>query len=78
MIYRNQVATQKNLVGVRSIRRSMNKDYSTIDAARNELLPILTKDAIRMNKTSGKSGFGIGAVRANQQFNTASTKLGDY
>lgn len=33
LIYRNQVATQKNLVGVRSIRRSINKDYSTIGTA---------------------------------------------
>ena len=78
LIYRNQVATQKNLVGVRSIRRSINKDYSTIGTAEDELLPALTKETIRMNRTSGMSGFGIGAIRANKPFNTASTKFGDY
>ena len=88
MLYKNQIATQKNLIAVRSMRRSIADSVASADTGTDgeaqkisvaATLPSLNpKQAIRMNRTSALSGFGNNAtpVRANLPMsNTQGTKF---
>ena len=72
MIYQNVVSTQKNIVGARSIRRSIQKKNIDIDIS---LLPSISKESIRMNHTSGFLGFTDGFKMPIRADNTASSEL---
>ena len=77
--------TQKNLVGVRSIRRSLKDELLGEDrppetshiGAMGSLPPVNLPAHIRMNRTSAMAGFGDHSqpVRLQNAFATASSKF---
>ncbi len=83
MLYGTQVSTSKNLVAARTIRHSIKDNTAFLDdkiaIPLTGNLPAIGPAAIRMNRTSALSGFGVGGdatpLRASKPFATATSKF---